>query len=330
MRLALLACLCVWAGCGDDQECALDTDCELFQICVAERCVARGTSRDAGAREGGPGDGGGLDSGGLDAAVDGGPDVTRTGSIDVTQTPIPMAEPSHVVSATFTETTGASASACTQTTMDGCVLSDCFFPTPAADAGMPVDAGMPTFPSAGTVLVDGDPIDVMIEPQADGTYPPASGMGQIWAAGADVVVSAAGADVPAFSSTLVGPSASMVDSPSFATPPVMVDRAMPLTFTWAGGSGTVQAQVANSMAGMEGTQSVSLVCTFDAAANTGTIPSALLEMVPTGDAATFTVKNVVEGLPDVAGWTVTVRLSTPGRLDNGAPASTITLTDSTP
>jgi hypothetical protein len=316
-------------GCGDDQECALDTDCDLFQICVAERCVARGTRTDGGSSEAGPSDAGGDDGGGLDAAVDAGPTVTRAGAVYVTQTPIPMLEPNHLVSATFTETTGT-ATACTETTMGSCTLRDCFFPMAPADAGMPVDAGMPTFPSAGPILVDGDPTDVMLTPEANGTYPAASGTGQIWGDGAMVAVTADGADVPAFSSTLVGPSGSSVGSPSFMTPPVMIDRAMPFTLTWSGGSGTMQGQLVNNVIDATGTQTVIILCSFDAAAGTGTIPAELLEQVPTGDAAAFLVNNVVDGLPDVTGWTVTVRLTTPAQLDNGSSGATVTLTDSTP
>ena len=330
MRWAWAVFVLAIAGCGDDQECALDTDCDLFQICLAERCVARGTRVDGGGLDAAPRDGGDGDGGGLDAAVDGGPAVSRTGAVYVTQTPIPMLEPNHLASATFTETVGVPDTGCTETTMGPCTLRDCFFATPPADAGMPVDAGMPTFPSAGTILVDGDPMDVTLAPEPDGNYFAVSGSGQIWGDDTMVTVGAEGADVPAFSSTLVGPRGSSVDSPTFMTPPIMIDRAMPLTFTWAGGSGTMQGQLVNNVVDAAGTQTVIVLCSFDAAAGTGTIPAELLEQVPTGDAAAFSVSNIVEGLPDVAGWTITVRLSTPAQLDNGSSGATVTLTDSTP
>jgi len=334
---SLVAGFCAaFAGCGDDTECLLDSDCaDLFQICLEDECVPRGTSLD-----GGPLDEGGVrdagDSGGRDAQVDAGPTVVRSGQVTATQTPTgDAATTPRVVSASFSETVVDGADGpCTVETMDGCTINDCFFPAPPMDdagmpdAGPPPDAGMPVFPHAGLISVDGDTNDVLLTAGADGIYPTASGMGQVWSADTAVAVNATGDTVPAFSASLTGPSQSMITSPSFMTPPVTVSRAAELTLMWSGGGGTVETRISNSETMAEGTWNVSIECDFDADAGTGTIAAAVLGRVPAGDSASLSVSNVAEQRPDVEGWDVSVRLAVPATLDTGAIATTIiTLSD---
>ncbi len=344
-RLGLIVLsLGVLAGCGDDPECVIDTDCpDLFDRCEDRRCVPRG-ARDAGpdgSVDAGPRDAG-ADAG-LDGGADAGPSERRRGTVVARQTPTPSdpGSSAHALSASFRIDPGDDdGSDCTFMTMDGCDISDCFVPAPPADAGVPVDAGaepdagVVEAPHAGTIVFDGDAMDLVLSPGADGTYATTTGTGLLWSAGGTVSIMATGSTVPTFSQSFTGPSQASITAPSFMTSPLMIDRAGALTLTWAeGATGTIEARITHSESTAEGTRSVAVACGFDPAAGaSGTIPSAVLERIPTGPGGSLAVRSIATALVEPGDdWQVTVELRSVALADTGGPANiSITVVDSTP
>lgn len=342
-RVGLIAAgaVLVW-GCADDTECVIDTDCpNLFDRCEANRCVPRG-ARDAGvdgavdANVPDAGDAGPEPDGGLD----GGPPEVRTGTIVARQTP--LAEPGtspHSLSASFA--IGATGAECTTTTMDACEVQDCLDPAPPADAGVPMDAGpvpdagvMPA-PNAGTIVFDGDAMDIVLLPDGTtGLYAGTSGTGLLWNADGPVRLTALGDTVPGFMQAMTGPAQLSITAPSFTTSPLTIDRAGDFTVNWSAAiTATLVVRLTNRETITEGTRTVTVQCAFDAAAGTtATIPSAVLEHVPVGTAGSLEIRSETRALVEPGdNWEVTIQLLSVARADTGTGATiTASIVDSTP
>jgi hypothetical protein len=117
---------------------------------------------------------------------------------------------------------------------------------------------------------------ITLSPQADKSYNSLSDSTHaLWQGGETLTVSAAGADVPAFSATVIGPANSTVTMPADPSPAMLtVDRSMDLTLAWTGGSQTLKVDVVTVGATIE--------CRFSASAGTGTISKSLLGMLSAG------------------------------------------------
>ncbi|HZS41750.1 MAG TPA: hypothetical protein VFF06_33205 [Polyangia bacterium] len=91
---------------------------------------------------------------------------------------------------------GPTQSGCSQSTVGSCVVTRC----DSTDAGAPPSTARP---SAGVVTIAGGSQQVVLTPQADGTYAPFLDASHgLWTGGEALSVTAAGGDVPGFTDTL--------------------------------------------------------------------------------------------------------------------------------
>ncbi|MBW2460228.1 MAG: hypothetical protein JRH11_01195 [Deltaproteobacteria bacterium] len=330
--LVLLPALLPAAACGgSDAQCVIDTDCPLFNRCMAQQCVPLGGGDpDSGIADSGVMmDSSTMDSSTPDAGSDSGTPELGRGAVQLVQTPNPVMA-THTMSATFTATGGTEG--CTITDLSPCVMTECIFaPPPVSDGGTPdagmVDAGPPSFPSAGVITTTGGAVDVSVTPEADGNYPITSGVGLVFNGGETLTMTAAGDAVPAFSGNVPAPYAITVSAPSFMSPPLSIDRTMDFTVTWTSVEaepGVVTVVLNGSGPYMvTGARTVSLLCTFPGADGTGTILASHLANLPTsilgGPDGSLAIATSNLQRITASGWTVDLTASLIATSDTGNP-----------
>jgi hypothetical protein len=110
----------------------------------------------------------------------------------------------------------------------------------------------------------------------------------LFTGGETITFSAAGADVPAFTATLVAPAQLTITSPALPVGAFAIDTSKDLVFVWTGASvGKVTFNIGTTTTSTATAVARSLLsCRFDASALTGTIPIATLRKLPKTDAAT--------------------------------------------
>ncbi|RLB53072.1 MAG: hypothetical protein DRJ42_12930 [Deltaproteobacteria bacterium] len=326
--LVLLVLLPAVACGGSDAQCVIDTDCPLFNRCMDQQCVPLGGGdTDSGTADSGVTDSGTRDSSTPDTGVDSGTPALGRGTVHLLQTPNPVMA-THTMSAVFT-TVGTS-DVCTVTDLSPCIMTECLFaPPPSTDGGTPdagmVDAGTPSFPSAGMITTTGGMVDVSVTPAANGLYPTTNGVGLVFDGGETLTMTAAGEGIPAFNGNVPAPYSVTVSEPTFMSPPLSIDRGADLTVTWTSVEtepGIVAVVLTGSGAFMvTGTRSVTLACTFPGADGTGSILASHLANLPGGGATgsltigTTNIERITE-----SGWTVDLTASLIGTSDTGNPA----------
>jgi hypothetical protein len=209
------------------------------------------------------GDGGGG-SGGDGGSVQ---PTTKSGGVTVQSYTATQATTGTALAAGDLSAEFEAASACPTTTIGPCVLSSCGIPTATAE-------------SAGTITVTGALVPASISPAADKTYT-ALMTQPLFSGGETLTVTAAGADVPAFTHTLVAPAKITITSPAkpaSASPYLMIDRSAGFSVAWTGG-GASTVQIA--LLGGTGSN-LDLSCHFPASAGSATIPASALAMLPAG------------------------------------------------
>lgn len=138
--------------------------------------------------------------------------------------------------------------------------------------------------SAGTLTFTGLAKAVTLPPAVDKTYDGVNGSGPLWTGGETITVTAAGADVPSFTTTLTAPSKLTLTAPALqAGTPLKVTRSAGLDAAWTGAS---SGDVVLYVDAASGSSAFSTTCAFPASAGKGTIPAAALADFPAG-AGTF-------------------------------------------
>lgn len=169
---------------------------------------------------------------------------------------------------------------CTTTATGPCTISLCGVPG-SGGGGTPGKAS-----NAGPITISAPATSAVLTFMPFGTsgaYGQMTGMSAFFAGG-DMVsaVGAGGPDLPAFPmQTVVAPNDITVTAPACTPGCPVLDRTMDYVVTWTGGgAGTVDIDVQSGTA----TSIVNIVCTFTAAAGTGTVPTALLtQLAKAGD-----------------------------------------------
>lgn len=184
------------------------------------------------------------------------------------------------VFAGFAEVAAGVTPTCTTRTVGSCEVTQCA--AADSDAGAaPQDAGTTnTNRSAGVITVSGGGQMVQLMPGADNSYASNSTMSDVFPAGTALTVSAAGdaTGVPAFTASLTMPSAITLTMPTLApATAASIPRTSPLAIAWTGGTtGKVRVLLTSS-------NSSGVICTFDAAGGTGTVPVDALSALPMGE-----------------------------------------------
>jgi hypothetical protein len=202
--------------------------------------------------------------------------------------------------------TSPPADACTTTAVGACFAYQCP-PGPSTE--------MLALGSAGNIHIAGGLYPITLDPQADNSYrlPQSMRMMALWNGGETLTVSAGGGvDVPAFTAQVTAPSAPRISAPaSTATGSFALSRAQDLVVTWSGGSGdTLDFAVSDA-------KSTTLVeCHFPLAAGSGTVPSALLTLLPAG-AGSSGASVSSNGSAAPSGWSISVLASSLALADDG-------------
>ncbi len=214
------------------------------------------------------GDGGGRDLGDASVNLDNGSVVVeKTGSVVVAQfqttaTAGTSATPLHVVSAAFYDTISTP---CALTTTGACTVQKCANSAPVSNN------------NAGIITVTGGaPGTSTLTPSGD-TYAPVMMNTLYWTAPLTLSVTAAGGDVPAFSTSVSAPSLITVTSPAppnqdMLGPPMSILKSSDLALAWTGGS--AGSDVEFTLTSLPGDYLVR--CKYAAANGAGTVPSAIL------------------------------------------------------
>jgi hypothetical protein len=162
----------------------------------------------------------------------------------------------------------------------------------------PDDLGIQPYASAGKITVTGLsgvttlPVELTVMDMGmfAGQYTTLQQYTPIFAGGDGLTVTAAGGEVPAFSSQLTAPSSPTLTSPS-GNSQIPVSRSQDLPFAWSGGGSgqlRLQIQVMPAMGSPSG-----LDCSWPVGDGSGTIPAAALQMMPKGNGqGTLTVLSL--------------------------------------
>jgi hypothetical protein len=177
---------------------------------------------------------------------------------------------------------------CASSTVGDCAAKVCELPPPfpqgvtsSLNAGAITVAG-----AAGAVMLSFGPVF-----EDAGLYYHADGTTRFFKGGDAITFSGAGsADVPAFApQTVIAPNDIVLTAPDCSgfSSCVDVDRTTDLRVAWTGSSvGNVVASLTTS-----GTKQVTVTCTFDAAAGTGTVPASLLATLESSGMARYFPQN---------------------------------------
>lgn len=229
--------------------------------------VACSSSSSGGSSGGGSGSGSGGSSSGR----------TTYGEVVVAQSaPTDGGAATGTLAATFGER-DAGGPTCAVTTSGPCQIQDC-------SAVLAGDASTPVGVSAGNVTVSGGklPAPVTLSFSATDGYTSAFEMTQLFAPGDVFQVTATGDTVSAFSGTTPpAPGLISLTSPApvgmeLGSPVYPIDLTKSATFSWSGGA--TGAKTIVSVTNLD--TNVIVLCTFDAAAGTGTIPADAVAKFP--------------------------------------------------
>ena len=146
--------------------------------------------------------------------------------------------------------------------------------------------------SAGTITVGATPSTLSLEYDATtmlyGAVPAVPKDKRLYSDGDTIKFAAAGADVPAFSDSLVAPTLLKVTAPALPGGTLSIDTSKDLVFAWTGTSaGEISFNIRTTTSSDASTVAVSFVsCRFAASALTGTIPVVQLKKLTKTDATT--------------------------------------------
>jgi hypothetical protein len=196
----------------------------------------------------------------------------------------------------FPLTSTRSGTPCTSTSYGDCTFSDCSSSTATS---------VTTYASAGPVTVTSvsPAANIVVQPNADGSYTSIYQFDIIFRGGEAVQVSAAGADVPAFSASVQVPLVLLIDSPvADAQGIYKAASTSDLVINFSRGT----ADVIISASAQVSARSIYLSCQADSLRGTLTIPAAALAAIGSGETIYFeTVSKttVTAGDWDVNIWT---------------------------
>lgn len=154
--------------------------------------------------------------------------------------------------------------------------------------------------SAGVVQIAGGSTPITLTPKSDSTYAISTANTSLYSGGQTLMVTAAGKDVPAFTTSLVAPSAVTLSAPAAPGGSLTVTRSAGVTATFTGAS---SGDVVLYFDAAATDKAYSLTCKFKAAAGTGVIPAAAFADFPAGN-GTFDFYTSETSVATPPGWYV--------------------------
>jgi hypothetical protein len=141
------------------------------------------------------------------------------------------------------------------------------------------DRSMAMYVSAGAITISGgagQPISLV--PDASNRYSPFSMPAELFPAGQTINLAASGATAPAYTASVTMPGQVTITSPAKPAGSLAVTRSQDFTITWS----SQMTDIVEVSASSNPDPNTELVCAFPAAAGSGTVPAALLAMLPAG------------------------------------------------
>jgi len=184
---------------------------------------------------------------------------------------------------------------------------------PLSDAGP--DAGAEPAASAGTITVTGGQRVVVLEPASDGRYSSFSMVGTpLWLGGETVRVSAEGAEVPAFTTTLTAPSGVIVFQPAISGAEILLPRDADFGLVWGGGLAGFNVTLRIL------TPRVALTCSYPADSGQALVPILALRNLPLVGRGELSVIVEDRQRIDLPGWRIDVSAASFASLGDGTAA----------
>jgi hypothetical protein len=157
--------------------------------------------------------------------------------------------------------------------------------------------------SAGTIMITGAAQAITMLPKANQTYDTFMTADPLFSGGESITFAAAGADVPAFTKSIVAPAKATITSPakpSSTSPLLVINRSQDFTVSWTGGgSGLVQVALNSAQADQR------LFCRFEASAGTGKVPTAALSMLQAENGG-FAMASIAQTVHEAGDYAVDV------------------------
>jgi hypothetical protein len=261
--------------------------------------MAVGCGNKAKSPDGGSGGSGGGGGGGGQHDMAGSTSIPDLTSGDLTQGPPPPTTYTRRGLINIIDNAGSTninahfwdfpAGACTVTHYGACEIDGCA-------AGTTASAEL----DAGTITLGGgtSPEALMFGGTAYGAATPAIAPGTLnWAIGSTVSVSAAGKTVPAFATSVTIPA----DITKLTTPmlgaSITIPRDQDMALAWTGGGGQFLVEIVKNT-----TIGPSLLCSFSANAQAGTIPKEALTAMPAGSYELELFTADLKTLPTTGGF----------------------------
>ncbi|HUQ02457.1 MAG TPA: hypothetical protein VM261_08180 [Kofleriaceae bacterium] len=180
----------------------------------------------------------------------------------------------------------------------------------------------PPVPQSGRITIEGNNGLVDLDPESDGTYPPAtSASGDLFDPGITVGVYSTGGTVPAFSAALAAPAIIRFTAPALPSPtaPATFTRASGLGLSWTPAVPDAIVIIIGDTVGGRTT------CNLPGAAGSATIPATVLNELSAGSGS-FAAYTVVTDQRVAGAFDVTIVVAHAARRsDNDRARGTITL-----
>jgi hypothetical protein len=177
------------------------------------------------------------------------------------------------------------------------------------------DLGVSLYASAGSISVDGLPMQVILTQMTSGMFVGQYNVFQqympLFSGGEQLTVRATGSDVPAFTGVVTAPEEPTVRAPL----PSQAPRSQDLTLSWTGGGA---GEVRLSLSVPQMMANPGLDCSFSAAGGSAVIPSAALQTLPAGQGY-FSLSVVSESAIWAGEWQVTLSATTGVLTTTGQP-----------
>ncbi|MCL2823639.1 MAG: hypothetical protein FWD57_06580 [Polyangiaceae bacterium] len=255
----------------------------------------------SGNSSGSGGDWGHTDGGsGGGTGGNGGTDSGRYGYVTLTQSKADYGTGinySHYAWASFTEIVTPGSYDCDIKSDGPCTITRCTTGSTIATF---------EYRNAGQILITGGNKPVTLEfDHATGNYAYVTAQELLWSDGATLNVSAAGAEVSAFSTSVSGVAQARLTSPAYpgAGSMLEVGAGKPFSLQWLGAN---TGKITVSFTWNAEPQSTSISCVFDASSGSGTIPASAMGMFTAGQTGTGSVMGGDTKIVDVPGWNVSV------------------------
>lgn len=183
-------------------------------------------------------------------------------------------------------------------------FADCIITTDGSCEIFECTSFATTFASAGTVHITGGDRNVDLSPNANNVYLGDYAQLSVFSTGQTLTIAADGAEVPAFSDSLVAPALITLTAPTLAGTSVTIPTTTPWSLSWTGGStGDVVVSLSSGLSGVY----VAVQCAWPSSMGAATVPVSTLSYLQ-GGMGYYNIDSVVTATINPGGWDIGLSL----------------------